>query len=68
MGVEPMTFQIPVGRSNHMLTLAVWQDTCHTYKNLVYDPAHQESPINLVPRVLSFPFPEEDPGNEVGLP
>ena len=27
------------------LTLAVWQDTCHTYKNLVYDLAHNESPI-----------------------
>ena len=28
-----------------MLNLAVWQDTCHTYKNLVYDLAHHESPI-----------------------
>ena len=28
-----------------MLSLAVWQDTCHTYKNLVYDLAHHESPI-----------------------
>ena len=27
------------------LSLAVWQDTCHTYKNLVYDLAHHESPI-----------------------
>ena len=26
-------------------SLAVWQDTCHTYKNLVYDLAHHESPI-----------------------
>ena len=28
-----------------MLSLAVWQDTCHIYKNLVYDLAHHESPI-----------------------
>ena len=28
-----------------MLSLVVWQDTCHTYKNLVYDLAHHESPI-----------------------
>ena len=28
-----------------MLSLAVWQDTCHTYKNLAYDLAHHESPI-----------------------
>ena len=30
-----------------MLSLAVWQDTCHRYKNLhvVYDLAHHESPI-----------------------
>ena len=27
------------------LSLAVWQDTCHTYENLVYDPAHHGSPI-----------------------
>ena len=27
-----------------MLSLAVWQDTCHTYKNLLYDLAY-ESPI-----------------------
>ena len=27
------------------LSLAGWQDTCHTYKNLVYDLAHYESPI-----------------------
>ena len=27
------------------LSLAVWQDTFHTYKNLVYDLAHHESPI-----------------------
>ena len=27
------------------LSLAVWQDTCHTYKNLVYDLAHHKSPI-----------------------
>ena len=27
------------------LSLAVWQDTCHTYKNLVYDLAPHESPI-----------------------
>ena len=27
------------------LSLAGWQDTCHTYKNLVYDYAHHESPI-----------------------
>ena len=27
------------------LSLAVWQDTCHTCKNLVDDLAHQESPI-----------------------
>ena len=27
------------------LSLAVWQDTCHAYKNLVYDLAHHESPI-----------------------
>ena len=27
------------------LSLAVWQDTCHTYKNLVYDLARHESPI-----------------------
>ena len=27
------------------LSLAVWQDTCHTYKNLVYDLTHHESPI-----------------------
>ena len=26
------------------LSLAVWQDTCHTYTNLVYDLAHHESP------------------------
>ena len=26
-------------------SLAVWQDTCHTYKNLVDDLAHHESPI-----------------------
>ena len=26
-------------------SIAVWQDTCHTYKNLVYDPAHHESLI-----------------------
>ena len=29
----------------HMLSLVVWQDRCHTYKNLVYDLAHHESPI-----------------------
>ena len=46
-----MTFQLPVGRSSldayhfNMLSLAVWQDTCHTNKNLVYDLAHHESPI-----------------------
>ena len=28
-----------------MLSLAVWQDTCHTHQNLVYDLAHHESPI-----------------------
>ena len=28
-----------------MLSLAVWQDTCQTYKNLVYDLAHHVSPI-----------------------
>ena len=27
------------------LSLAVWQDTSHTYKNLVYHLAHHESPI-----------------------
>ena len=27
------------------LSLAVWQDTCHTYKNPIYDLAHHESPI-----------------------
>ena len=27
------------------LSLAVWQDTCHTYKNLVYDLAPHQSPI-----------------------
>ena len=27
------------------LSLAGWQDTCHTYKNLVYDLAHHKSPI-----------------------
>ena len=27
------------------LSLAVWQDTCHTYKNLVYDLAHHEFAI-----------------------
>ena len=27
------------------LRLALWQDTCHTYMNLVYDLAHHESPI-----------------------
>ena len=27
------------------LSLAVWQDTCHTYKNLVYDLVHHDSPI-----------------------
>ena len=27
------------------LSLAVWQDTCHTCKNQVDDLAHQESPI-----------------------
>ena len=27
------------------LSLAVWQDTFRTYKNLVYDLAHFESPI-----------------------
>ena len=26
-------------------SLAVWQDTCHTYKNPVYDLAHHQSPI-----------------------
>ena len=26
-------------------SLAVWQDTCHTYENLVYDLAHHQSPI-----------------------
>ena len=25
--------------------IAVWQDTCQTYKNLVYDLANHESPI-----------------------
>ena len=29
----------------YTLSLAVWQDTCHTYKNLVYDLANHESPI-----------------------
>ena len=29
----------------YMLSLAVWQDTCLTYKNLIYDLAHDESPI-----------------------
>ena len=35
------------GEQGHFdaLSLAVWQDTCHTYKNLVYDLAHHESPI-----------------------
>ena len=28
-----------------MSSLAVWQDTSHIYKNLVYDLAHHESPI-----------------------
>ena len=28
------------------LSLAVWQDTCHTCKNLVDDLAHQESPMD----------------------
>ena len=28
-----------------MLSLAVWQDTCYTYKNLVHDLTHYESPI-----------------------
>ena len=28
-----------------MLSLAVWQDTCLTHKNIVYDLAHHESPI-----------------------
>ena len=27
------------------LSLAVWQDICHTCKNLVYDLAYHESPI-----------------------
>ena len=27
------------------LSLAVWQDTCHTYKNPVDDLAHHKSPI-----------------------
>ena len=27
------------------LILAVWQDTCHAYKNLVYDLAQHKSPI-----------------------
>ena len=27
------------------LSLAQWQDTCHTYENLVYNLAHNESPI-----------------------
>ena len=48
-----MTFQVPIHLSfihiYHfvMLCLAVWQDTCHTYKNLhvVYGLAHHESPI-----------------------
>ena len=31
----------------HTLSLAVWQDTCHTYKNLIYDLAHHESPIHV---------------------
>ena len=29
----------------NMLSLAVWQDTFHTYKNPIYDLAHLESPI-----------------------
>ena len=29
----------------NMLSLAVWQDTFHTYKNPIYDLAHHESPI-----------------------
>ena len=33
----------------YKLSLAVWQDTCHTYKSLVYlfyyGLAHHESPI-----------------------
>ena len=28
-----------------MLSLAVWQDTCHTYKNLLHDLVHDEPPI-----------------------
>ena len=28
-----------------MMSLAVWQDSCHTHQNLVYDLAHHESPI-----------------------
>ena len=28
-----------------MLSLAVWQDTCPTHQNLVYDLAHHESSI-----------------------
>ena len=28
-----------------MLSLAVWQDTCLTYKNLEYDLAHYESHV-----------------------
>ena len=27
------------------LSLAVWKDTCHTYRYLVYDLAHHEYPI-----------------------
>ena len=37
------------------LSLAVWQDTCHTYKNLVYDLAHHESPIQFVAQWLEHP-------------
>ena len=28
-----------------MLSLAVWQDMCHTYENFVYGIAHHQSPI-----------------------
>ena len=28
-----------------MSSLAVWQDTCHTYRNLVYDLVHHESSV-----------------------
>ena len=57
LGTREMVFVIyTLSKSQstyHLFTLIIishvepcsWQDTCHTYKNLVYDLAHHESPI-----------------------